>query len=309
MVDVSAQLIVHQGFDSIRHIGAGGLGDVYEARRQSTGGRVAIKLLREFDSVEDVERRVGRELEALLLLKGHPAVIQIEEIIQTEFGPALVMEFAAGGSLLSQIDAEGALPVDVVCRIGTEVGGLLADAHRLGIIHRDIKPHNILRTSFGSYKVCDFGIAALSQSEQWADQTSAVSARYASPEELDGHTVTAASDVFSLGVTLIQARTGRSQGVRSPLTAAFPDDDRRDAQLRMVLADMVAVEPSRRPSAAAARDALAAVAASGPPPSDDAATIIRARNGVSPSAGERSSVLIDQGGLPRPTEQREWWNT
>lgn len=246
------------GFRVERHLGAGGLGDVWLAVRESTGGQVAVKLIREADAAGSVDRRVRREVAALLVLKGHPAVIHVEEVLATVAGPALVMEYAAGGSVLDHIRQYGPVSTAVVCDIGTQVARLLADAHRLGIIHRDIKPHNILRTSFGGYKVCDFGIAAVSSSDEWANPTSALSYRYASPEEIDGAGVSPASDVFSLGVTLVQARTGQASDVRTPdlRGVALTESDRA---LQRVLADMLSHEPSTRPDAAAVAGRLAEV--------------------------------------------------
>lgn len=246
------------GFRVERHLGSGGLGDVWLALRESTGGHVAVKLIRDPDATGSVDRRVRREVAALLVLKGHPAVIHVEEVLATASGPALVMEYASGGSLLDHIRQYGSVSTSTVCDVGTQVARLLADAHRLGIIHRDIKPHNILRTAFGGYKVCDFGIAAVASSDEWANPTSALSYRYASPEEIDGAAVSPASDVFSLGVTLVQARTGQPSGVRTPdlRGVALTESDRA---LQGVLTDMLAHDPQQRLDAVTVAERLAEV--------------------------------------------------
>ena len=315
-----------EGFEVVRHIGAGGLGDVFVAVRKSTGGEVAVKLLRDFGSVDDVERRIGRELEALLMLKGHPGVVQIEEILPTANGPAMVMEYASGGSLRSVVDAGGALSTAQVLRIGVEVGGLLADAHALGIVHRDIKPHNVLLTAFGTYKVCDFGISALSKSDDWAEQTSAISYRYASPEEIDGDGATAASDVFSLGVTMVQAWSGTNKGVRSTATAELPRVDLRDRQLEELLGSMLESHPDARPTAAEVRDRCRALEGGSvlpaddddadttvvrptPRPDDDDASVIRGRPGPTADALPPPASPSTGTGLPAPSTDREWWKT
>lgn len=203
--------------------------------------------MREEGQPGDIDRRIQRELQALLALKGHPAVVQIEEVISTPTGPALVMEFAEDGSVHEFVKTHGPMDVAGVCDLGQQVAALLADAHQLGIIHRDIKPRNILRTAFGSYKVCDFGIAALTQTGEWAEQTSAISYRYASPEELHGSGATASSDVFSLGVTLLEVRTGSTNSVREVGVDLFPAVDPFDNRLRQLIGMAVARVPDSRP--------------------------------------------------------------
>ena len=128
--------------------------------------------------------RARRELEALLRLKGHPYVISVEEILEGPNGPCLVMEFAPGGSLMDRL-CDGPLPTPEVVLIGQQVSEALSAAHALGIIHRDIKPPNLLIGSFGQVKVCDFGIASLARDDELRTKTSALTRAYASPEELD----------------------------------------------------------------------------------------------------------------------------
>ena len=128
-----------------------------------------------------VGHRARRELEALLRLKGHPFVVTVEEIIEGPAGPCLVMEFASGGSLMDRL-AGGSLAGPELVLVGQHVCGALVSAHELGIVHRDIKPHNLLVGSFGQVKVCDFGIAALMRGAEGRTQTQAMTLAYASPE-------------------------------------------------------------------------------------------------------------------------------
>ena len=292
------------GFKIVGQAGAGGLGDVFIAVRESTGGKVAIKLLRDHSNSGDVERRIRREVTALLALKGHPGVVQIEEVLTTRKGPALVMEYAEGGSLHSIIQERGSLTGEETVDVGLQVGQLLSDAHPLGIVHRDIKPQNILRTTFGRYKVCDFGIAALTRSPGWAEQTSAISYRYASPEEIDGAQVGPPSDIFSLGVTLLQTRTGATDGVRSGASFGFASDSLLDAALAQQIRAMVDANPLRRPNAAQLVAALTAARAVQPGTAamDDVDVTLR-----KPQLPLATSPVVNQGGLPGPTTSSNWW--
>ena len=179
------------GYHDVVRVGSGGLGDVYRAVRASTGGAVAIKVVRELGDREATERRVRRELHALLQLKGHPNVVQIEELIEHPTGLALVMEYVGGGSLMDLLDRGGWLTPSQALAAMADIARALADAHSLGIVHRDVKPHNVMIGQFGQCKVCDFGIAAVLKNAAYTDRTSALSYRYASPEEIEDATMSA----------------------------------------------------------------------------------------------------------------------
>jgi serine/threonine protein kinase len=290
------------GFRIIGHAGQGGLGDVFIAERLSTGGKVAIKILRDTANAQDVERRIRREVAALLVLKGHPGVIQIEEVLSTRKGPALVMEYAEDGSLHSILQDRGSLTTTESIDVGIQVAQLLADAHPLGIVHRDIKPQNILRTGFGRYKVCDFGIAALTRGAESAEYTSAISYRYASPEELDGADVDGASDVYSLGVTLVQTRLGNIEGVRTGGVLSFATTSARDRSFADVLTTMTSTDPSARPGAALVVTQLRQISVLDDGPNDpqqDDETVRRPRRLEKPQP--------NAAGLPQPTSDKQWW--
>ena len=256
-------MIAIDGYTDLRRVGAGGVGDVYRAVKTGTGDVVAIKVLRDVADGSAAWRRARRELAALTAVAGHPNIVGLVEVLELATGPALVVEYAPRGSIAERLAREGgslALPEAVF--VGRQAATALAGAHAAGVVHRDVKPHNLLIDGDGQIKLCDFGIATLTQSAEFGDRTSAVSPRYASPEDLDDDgDVTAAADVYSLGATLLHLVHG------APPTAADragPWVPTRTAHAELaavdeIIAACLAPAPGDRPTAAEVLDRLAVV--------------------------------------------------
>ncbi len=251
------------GYSEITRVGQGGIGDVYRAQRDSTGGTVALKILRIDGDEATMQRRVHREVAALLQLKGHPYVVHVEEVIQLESTAVVVMEFAKNGSLAGVLADRKRLHPPEVLLAATHVASALRDAHERGIVHRDIKPHNLLLGEFGQVKVCDFGISALTKGPISTDRTSALSYRYASPEELeDEPDVGPPTDVYSLGVTMRQLATGETKRNASEepgnwlVGVVDPDEIFLTHNLWRLVESMTEHHQAKRPTAAAVVDKL-----------------------------------------------------
>ncbi len=287
------------GYDQLVLVGEGGLGRVYRAVRLSTGGVVAIKELRDIAEASPAWRRAVREVEAMLRLKGHPCVVSVEEIVQGPNGPCIVMEYMAGGSLFDRLQ-HGPLSAAEVVLVGHQVAQALSAAHSVGVIHRDVKPHNILVGGFGQVKIGDFGIAAVIRESGQRTQTQALTLAYASPEELDGSDeVGPAADVYSLAATLGHLATGRKPSFRERTPPEFPFEEQAAMQsVADVLRAGLATEPSDRPTMArmvAVFDMAAAafgpskILALGPPEpiSNDEATVARATGSSAQPSGRR----------------------
>ena len=252
-----------EGFDDLRPIGHGGLGDVYRAERLSTGGTVAIKVLRDVSDSSVAWHRTRRELTALVSLSGHAHVIRLLELLDLPTGPALVMEYAPGGSVADLLASRpgDTLAVAEIVLIGRQAADALDAAHDQDIVHRDVKPQNLLIDAYGQIKLCDFGIASLTRSEEFRTRTSALSMRYASPEDLDEDAeVGPPSDIYSLGATLLHLAHGAPPTLKERLAPWHPPTSDEAvagrAALDQVIAACLRPGPSERPTAAEVLDQL-----------------------------------------------------
>ncbi len=196
-----------------RKLGEGGMAVVYEAEDEVLGRRVALKTLREHYAEDDSFRgRFKQEARAMASLD-HENVVKVYDISQEGEVPFIVGEYVGGrdvGGMLRRAPG-GRLDEGRVREIAAELLRALSYAHRRGIIHRDVKPSNILTTEWGKVKVADFGIARIVEEEEVAGNPGEIigSARYMSPEQLRGEETTPRSDVYSVGVLLYHCLTGR----------------------------------------------------------------------------------------------------
>lgn len=296
-------------FADVAPLGSGGLGDVYRATRRSTGGQVAIKVLRDWSDRDVAWQRAQRELRALVDLRGHPHVVNVEEVVDTDGLLAIVMEFAPGGSVSDLLHANGgSLSFPDTLLIATHTASALAAAHQRGIIHRDIKPHNLLIGTFGQVKVCDFGIAALIRSDEVSNRTSSLSFRYASPEELRGDDeVGPAADIYSLAATTHQLLTGRylptPDGTAGSLPLRnwnAPDDLPADVEIafRELITRSADRDPANRPTAEELHEQFDTLAVRLGPARSRALPLVA---GEVDDATQVRSVSVNDSGTPTPS--------
>ncbi|MGH3148416.1 MAG: serine/threonine-protein kinase, partial [Rubrobacter sp.] len=185
-------------------LGSGGMSRVYLGRDEVLDRPVAVKVLNPVHGSTEIGDRFEREGRTAARL-AHPNVVQVYDAGEAEFDGRetayIVMEYVPGGDLKGLMDATGRLPGPELARLGDEVCAGLAHAHEHGVIHRDIKPHNILLDENGHAKVTDFGIArALDTTQATRTGSFLGTALYSSPEQLQGKKVSPKSDVYSLGV-------------------------------------------------------------------------------------------------------------
>ncbi len=206
------------------HIARGGMADVYEGRDGLLGRRVAIKVLHsQFSSDDAFVKRFRREAQAAANLT-HPNIVGIYDWGQLDSTYFIVMELVEGRSLREVLRSAGALLPRRAVEIAAEVSAALSVAHRAGLVHRDIKPGNILLAADGTVKVTDFGIARAWDDSAELTRTGAVmgTATYFSPEQAQGQPADERSDVYSLGVVIYEMLTGQPpfKG-ESPVAVAY----------------------------------------------------------------------------------------
>ncbi len=220
----------------------GGMGSVRMAVEIATGRKVAIKrLLTQSGLDAGVLERFRREANSIARLS-HPHILQLLQPARDEQGDYLVLEWAAGGSLRERLNRDGALPAADVIDVARKIGGALAYAHKKGVIHRDVKPHNILLTETGEPKLADFGLArATGDLTLSTSRAGAGSPLYMPPEQFDAsRSADARSDIYSLGKTLYHLVTNA--------TPAVPEARLIPAPLRRPLMRCMEADPARRPA-------------------------------------------------------------
>jgi len=195
-------------YNIIKKIDSGGMATVYLASHRDTGARVAIKLLR--GDLLDKERIVDRFRQEGLLNLSHPNIVKILGVDIYKGRPYIVMEYVEGTDLEELIKKKGKLPISQTTGIFTQILSALSYVHARGIIHRDIKPKNILIDSSGVAKLTDFGIAKSLYSHIKTSTGGYLGApAYSSPEQMDGKKLDQRSDIYSLGITLYEMLAGR----------------------------------------------------------------------------------------------------
>jgi eukaryotic-like serine/threonine-protein kinase len=303
-----------------REIGSGGMSAVFLGRDEVLDRPVAVKVLKPGFDDSEVGARFRQEGRTAAKLS-HPNIVQVydagEDTLDGRNASYIVMEYVPGGDLRRLMDKKGPLPEAELSRIGAEVAAGLAHAHERGIVHRDVKPHNILLDERGRPKITDFGIArALDATVATRTGSYLGTALYSSPEQLKGERVTPKSDVYSLGATLYHAAVGEPPFGGAPMEVAtqhvskdpVPPRERGgsvDGELEALILRCLAKDPDSRPTAdevraglrAAGTEARATRAYAAPPPPAKGAT----RGAASPTRpAPDGMVRSDRRGRLRP---------
>ncbi|MGI3780468.1 MAG: serine/threonine-protein kinase [Janthinobacterium lividum] len=266
-----------EGLTDWRPLARGGFAIVWEAHQQSLDRQVAVKIItRKLDNPEERERFL-RESSAAGRMSSHPGIVTVHDAgLLDDDRPYLVMELCTGGSLTRRLDPENRQSQEWVRDLGVRIADALDAAHDQGVLHRDVKPANVLIDQYGHAGLADFGLAVLiDPGMALEERLEALTPAYAPPEAFAPHSPTASGDVYSLAATLYALLCGHApravedSGADPDMTAAQivmahlgdPVDRLPDVNPRLmdVLMEALDDDPTRRPTAAAFRDALAAL--------------------------------------------------
>ncbi|MFD7058193.1 serine/threonine-protein kinase [Streptomyces sp. NPDC059906] len=277
--DPGAGRLIAGRYRLIAKLGHGGMGTVWRAKDETVDREVAVKEPRVPDHLPERERhnafeRMRREARAAARLD-HPAVVDVHDVAVVDDQPWIVMELVRGRSLGDALQ-EGTLSAREAARIGLEVLGALEAAHAAGVLHRDVKPDNVLLGRHDRVVLTDFGIAQIEGETSLTDTGGFVgSPEYIAPERVLGQRPGPASDLWSLGVVLYAATEGVSPfrrsntpaTLQSVLNAAPAPPASAQGPLAEVITGLLDKDPARRPDAARVRALLdAAVNPPAPPP-------------------------------------------
>ncbi|MGW0826814.1 serine/threonine-protein kinase [Streptomyces sp. NPDC002845] len=299
----------------VAQLGRGGMGVVWRTHDEVLGREVAVKELRTYTDaaapeLADLGLRMQREARAAARVR-HPGVIAVHDVAEVDGRPLIVMELVDGPSLDDVLRERGPLDPREAASIGAKVMDALAAAHAVGVLHRDVKPGNILLDRSGRVVLTDFGIATM---EDPGDGSTTHLTRsgelvgsldYLAPERAQGNDPGPASDIWALGATLYAAVEGDSPFRRtstwSTLTAIVTEplpEPRRAGPLGPVLQQLMHKQPQQRPDAERARDLLEAVA--GAPERDTPTTGLHGPAPTPREATERGVPSVPPGFGPAP---------
>jgi serine/threonine protein kinase len=263
----------------VEHIGSGAMGVVWRAIDERLERSVAVKQILAQPGLSEAERdnmrqRAMREAKNAARFQ-HPNAIVVFDIAEHGGDPCLVMEYLEGRSLSALLADQTTLPLAQVARIGEQVASALVAAHRAGIVHRDVKPGNILLDNQGTTKITDFGISRAA-GDMALTQTGLIGGTpaYLAPELARGSDPVPSSDVFALGATLYQALEGTTPygDTSNQLALLYAaangqiQPPRQSGAATALLMSLLRNEPADRPTMAEARDRLAALARNEPTP-------------------------------------------
>ncbi|MEU6887353.1 protein kinase [Streptomyces viridosporus] len=267
-------------------LGHGGMGTVWRAKDETVDREVAVKEPRVPDHLPERERsnafeRMRREARAAARLD-HPAVVNVHDVAVVDGRPWIVMELVQGRSLGAVLQEEGTLSAREAARVGLEVLGALEAAHAAGVLHRDVKPDNVLLGRYDRVVLTDFGIAQIEGETNLTDTGGFVgSPEYIAPERVLGQRPGPASDLWSLGVVLYAATEGVSPfrrsntpaTLQSVLNATPAPPASAQGPLAEVIKGLLQKDPAHRPNAARVRALLEAAAN---PPEPRPTQVVRA---------------------------------
>ena len=316
----------------LRRLAAGGMGTVWLAQDERLERPVAMKMLHpqpglSAGEAELVSKRALREGRLTARLH-HPNAVPVYDVIEHDGQPCLIMQYLPSHSLQAILEQSGALVPAEVARIGAQLASALAAAHEAGIVHRDVKPGNVLIAEDGTAKLTDFGVShALGDASLTSTGMVTGTPAYLAPEVARGTDSGFASDVYSLGATLYAATEGappfgsgeNPMATLHKVASGRPNPPTRSGPLTPLLIRMLAAEPADRPAIlevartlkamqadiAAAATAATGVARAGAPapehPRDVGPTAVL---GERPGGSERPRWLGRRRWLPRPTGRR-----
>jgi serine/threonine protein kinase len=222
MQSVQRDTMIDERYRVIERLGSGGMADVYCAEDTQLGRRVALKLLyRRFAEDAEFVERFRREASSAAGLQ-HPNIVGVFDRGEWDGTYYIAMEYLQGHTLKQLVREHGAMPPDLAVDITIQVLRAAKFAHKRGVVHRDIKPHNVILDDEGRAKVTDFGIARAGASDMTETGSIMGTAQYLSPEQAQGQPVSPRSDLYSIGVMLYELLTGKVPfDAESPVTIAL----------------------------------------------------------------------------------------